>query len=338
MFAIKLNMTVYKPLKIDKLLAKEARKRYKTIVFPEAGFSDRIIEAAQIISKKKLAKVILIADESALAIRFKKLADVTIINPKTSELTQGLAQKLYEIRKEKGMTVEKANQLILDPFYFGTMLVKEGYADGMVAGAEVPTSQTLRPALEIIKTKTGLASSTMLFYGFHKKVATPFFVSDPGFVPNPTSEQLALIAGQTCQTLKQFFGEAMVPNVAFLSYSTKGSAQGEMVDKMSTAAKLFKDANPNINSDGELQLDAAIIPEVASKKCPDSPVGGRANVLIVPDLNVGNTLYKTMQYFGSLHAIGPIVQGLNKPINDLSRGCSVHDVVILTLITAIQCE
>ena len=325
-------------MNIEKILKIEAKKKYKTIVFPEAGFSDRIVEAAKIISKQKIAKVILIADESAFALRFKNFKDVTIINPKTSELTESLAEKLYEIRKEKGVDLEKAKKLILEPFYFAVMLVKEGYADGMVGGAEVPTSVTLRPALEIIKTKNKLASSCMLFFGKHKEIALPIILTDPGLNPNPTGEQLPLIAMQTVETMKQFFGNLIDPKIAFLSYSTNGSASGELVEKMQVASKLFKESNPQIKSDGEMQMDAALIKDVGQKKFPDSDVAGRANILVVPDLNVGNIVYKTIQYFGRLHAIGPIIQGLNKPVNDLSRGCTVHDVVILTMITAIQCE
>lgn len=325
-------------MNIEKILKIEAKKRYKTIVFPEAGFSDRIVEAAKIISKKKIAKVILIADESAFALRFKHFKDVTIINPKTSELTESLAEKLYEIRKEKGVDLEKAKKLILEPFYFAVMLVQEGYADGMVGGAEVPTSTTLKPALEIIKTKNKLASSCMLFFGKHKTISLPIIVADPGLNPNPTAEQLPVIANQTVQTMKQFFGDKIESKVAFLSYSTNGSASGELVEKMQIATKLFKENYPQIKADGEMQLDAAIVKSVANKKFAESEVAGHANVLVVPDLNVGNIIYKSIQYFGGLNAIGPIIQGLNKPVNDLSRGCSVKDVIILTMITAIQCE
>ena len=324
-------------MNIEKQLTKLAKMKNKTIVFPEAGFSDRIIEAVRYISAKKIAKVILIADESALALRFKKL-DVTIINPKTSELTESFGEKLFEIRKEKGLTLERAKSLILDPFYFATMLVYEGYADGMVAGAEVPTAKTLRPAFQIIKAKNNVASSSMFFYGKHKLVKLPNILSDPAVVPIPSSEVLAEIAKQTCDTFNQFFNGEIEPKVAFLSYSTKGSAEGELVDKVRNASQIFKEKYPTIMSSGEMQIDAALIPDVAKKKCPNCEVGGNANVLVVPNLDAGNIIYKTMQYFGSLHAIGPIMQGLNKPVNGLSRGCTVHDIIVLTMITAIQCE
>lgn len=324
-------------MNIEKQLKKQAKRKNKTIVFPEAGFSDRTIKAVRYISAKKIAKVILIADESALALRFKKL-DVTIINPKTSELTKSLQNKLYELRKEKGLTLEQAEKLILDPYYFGVMLVKEGFADGMVAGVEVPTAKTLRPALQIIKSKEKIASSSMFFYGKHKIVKMPIILSDPAVIPNPTSEILAETAKQTCDTLEKFFGKQVVPKVAFLSYSTLGSAEGELVDKVRKAREIFASKYPQILSAGEIQIDAALIPEIAKKKCPNCEIGGQANVLIVPSLEVGNIIYKTMQYFGSLHAIGPIVQGLNKPVNDLSRGCTVHDIIVLIMVTAIQCE
>lgn len=324
-------------MNIEKQLKILAKKKYKTIVFPEAGFSDRIIKAVKIISKKKLAKVLLIADESALALRFKKL-NVTIINPKTSELTKSLQERLYELRKDKGLTKEKAQQLIVDPFYFGAMLVKEGYADGMVSGAEVPTATTLRPSFQIIRSKKSIASSAMFFYGKHKRIKLPIILSDPAVVPNPTCEELVEIAKQTCETFETLYAGNVKSKVAFLSYSTKGSANGELVDKVRSASEMFKEKYPEIESCGEMQIDAALIPQVALKKCPDCSVGGNANVLIVPNLDAGNILYKTIQYFGSLNAIGPILQGLNKPVNDLSRGATVHDIVVLTMITAIQCE
>lgn len=314
---------------------KQARQKNKTIVFPEAGYSDRIIDAVEIIVKKQIAKVILIADESQMAIRFRKLKDVTILNPKTSHLSKDLAKKLYETRKEKGLTEEKASELILDPFYFSVMLLKEGYADGMVAGAEVATSTTLKPALEVIKTKDGIASSSMMFFGKHKTVKLPIILADPGLNPNPSSENLAKIAFQTTETFKMFFPE-IEPKVAFLSYSTKGSASGELVDKMVKATELFKQEHPEIKADGEMQLDSALIEKVGKKKAPLSPVVGQANVLLVPDLNVGNIVYKSIQYFGHLIAIGPIIQGLNKPVNDLSRGCTVEDIVLLTALTVLQ--
>lgn len=322
-------------MKVKKHLIKKAKSKDKTIVFPEAGYSDRIIKAVEIILKKEIAKVILIADESQMAIRFKKLKGVTVLNPKTSHLTKELAEKLFKLRKEKGLTQEKAKKLVLDPFYFSVMLLKEGYADGMVAGAEVPTAKTIKPALEIIKTKNSFASSAMMFFGKHKHIKLPIILSDPALNPNPSSEMLARIAFQTTETFKSFFPQ-IEPKVAFLSYSTNQSAKGELVEKVKKATKIFKKEYKEIKADGEMQLDTALLEKVGKKKFASSLVAGKANVLIVPDLNAGNIAYKSIQYFGNLMAIGPIVQGLNKPVNDLSRGCTINDIVLLTALTVLQ--
>ena len=324
-------------MNVEKLLLKKAKEKFKTIVYPEADFSPRIIEATKKIAKKKLANVILIGDESSLVLKYGKLGSMQVINPKTSELTQELAKTFYELRKAKGITLEEANEKMLDPFYFATMLVKVGYADGMVGGAEVSTAKNLKPALEIIKGKSGLVSSCFLFYGKNKFMKNkPFFLADAGLVENPTSEGLSEIASQTVKSAHDFIG--LKPKLAFLSYSTKGSAKGESIDKVRRAYELFKQNNPNIIADGEVQLDCALVPEVSARKAPNSELKGQANILIVPDINAGNIVYKAIQYFGGLNAIGPITQGFNKPINDLSRGCNVKDIIILTAITAIQCE
>lgn len=324
-------------MNVEKLLLKKAKEKFKTIVYPEADFSPRIIEATKKIAKKKIANVILIGDESSLVLKYGKLGSMQVINPKTSELTQELAKTFYELRKAKGITLEEANEKMLDPFYFATMLVKVGYADGMVGGAEVSTAKNLKPALEIIKGKSGLVSSCFLFYGKNKFMKNkPFFLADAGLVENPTSEGLSEIASQTVKSAHDFIG--LKPKLAFLSYSTKGSAKGESIDKVRRAYELFKEQNPQVPADGELQLDASLIPEVSNRKAPNSEIKGQANVLLVPDINAGNIVYKAIQYFGGLNAIGPITQGFNKPINDLSRGCNVKDIIVLTAITAIQCE
>lgn len=320
-----------------KRLYKKARELNKTIVFPEAGFSDRTIEAIKYIKGKKIAKPLLIGDESALILRDKALINFDIINPKTFPFTEQLAKALYQKRKEKGMTFEEAQNQILDPYYFATMLVEEGYADGMVAGAEATTADTIRPALQIIKTeKRGKKiSSSLLVYGKNKFLnGKAMLISDCGIIPNPTSEELVDIALNSVKTYEMLgLGNH---KVAFLSYSTKGSSEGESVEKMRTAYAKFKKSG--IKCDGELQLDAALVPSVATIKCPDSPLEGDANILIVPNLDVGNIVYKAMQYIGGLNAIGPIIQGLNKPVNDLSRGCSVDDIITLTAITVLQCK
>lgn len=324
-------------MRIDKYLINLARQKKKTIVFPEAAFSDRIMQAAKIINKKKIAKLILIGDESDLVLRYKKLEGFTIISPKTSDLTETFAEKLYEIRKEKGLTREQAKELIQNPFYFAVMLVHEGYADGMVGGAEVSTAENLRPALEIIKAKNGFASSSSFFIGKHKRIKLPIFIGDTGLTIKPDKEKVALIAENTVRTMKVLFPH-IEPRVAFISFSTKGSAKGEDVDKMREARQIFAEKNPTVINDGELQLDTALVPHISEFKAKGSPIEGKANILIVPDLNVGNTMYKAVQYFGNLIAIGPIIEGLNKPVNDLSRGCTVEDIVILTAVTVLQCE
>ncbi len=324
-------------MNVEKFLLKEAKKQKKTIVFPEADFSPRIIKATKIILRKKIANVILIGDESSLVLKYGNLKDVQIINPKTSDLTEKFADIFYELRKHKGITKELATEKMLDVFYFSTMLVKEGYADGMVGGAEVSTATNLRPSLEIIKGKDGLVSSCFLFFGKNKFTKNkPFFLSDAGLVEEPTSQELTKIARQTVNSAVNLID--ISPKVAFLSYSTKGSAQSDSITVVRQASENFIKENPDIVADGELQLDSAMVPSVCMRKAPNSIVKGQANVLIVPNISAGNIVYKAIQYFGRLNAIGPIIQGLNKPVNDLSRGCSVKDIVILTAITVIQCK
>ncbi len=327
-------------------LYKEAEKLQKTIVFPEAAFSARTLEAVKIITKKKIAKPILIGDESAIILADKAFKKYQIINPKTFEKTKELAKSLYQKRKEKGLTLEQAQELILDPYYFATMLVAEGYADGMVGGAEASTAKTIKPALQLIKgeKKGKPISSCFLIYGKNKFLdGKTMIVSDAGLLPNPNQDELAEIAYQSLQTYcKLAINKFQEPKIAFLSYSTKGSAKGEEIDKVSNACQKFKKEHSPVKvgvdykCDGELQFDAAMVKEVASHKCPDSEVQGDANILIYPNLETGNVNYKTMQYIGGLNAIGPILQGLKKPVNDLSRGCSVQDIVAVTAITALQ--
>ena len=320
-------------MNIEKLILNKAKSRVRTIVFPEADFSTRIIEASKIIIKKQIAKVILIGDESALTLKYGELLGAQIINPKTSDLTHEFAETFYKLRKDKGISKDEAEKTMLDPIYFATMLVHKGYADGMVGGAEVSTSQNLKPALQIIKGKNGLVSSCFMFYGKNKFTkGKPFFLSDAGLVENPTSEGLSEIASQTMLSASSLIG--LEPKIAFLSYSTKGSAKGESIDIVRRASEIFKMRNKNVIADGELQLDSAVVPSVCIRKAPNSEVKGEANILIVPDINAGNIVYKAIQYYGGLNAIGPITQGFNKPVNDLSRGCSV----MLTAITVLQCE
>jgi len=319
----------------EKKLFKQAKKLKKTIVFPEAGFSDRTLEAVKFLKKKKICNIILIGDDSALVILDKSLVNFTIINPKTSTLKDKFVKILLAKRKDKGLTKEEAEELVLDPYYFSTLMVEEGMADGMVSGAEASTAKTVRPALQIIgpAKKGESVSSCMLMYGDNKFLKDKtLLISDCGVIPNPDAKELAVIAEQTVETYNLL--GLNNPKLAFLSYSTKGSAKGELVEKVQEATKLFK--NKNVKFDGEIQFDAAMCKNVADIKAPNSPIQGDANILIFPDLNSGNICYKTMQYIGGLTAVGPILQGLKKPVNDLSRGCSVKDIEIVTAITCLQ--
>ena len=319
----------------NKELYKKAKALQKTIVFPEAGFSDRTLEAVKIIQKKGIAKPILIGDESALILRDKSLINFQIINPKTFQNREEMVNRLYEKRKAKGMTKEQAEELVLDPYYFATLLVDAGMADGMVAGAEASTANTVRPALQVIKAKQkgGIVSSCFIMFGKNKFLKDKCLIlSDCGVMIHPNENELYQIACQSVETYKSLgFND---PKVAFLSFSTKGSAEDASIDVVRKAYEMFK--KTNIPCDGELQFDAAMVENVAKHKAPESPLKGDANILIFPDLNSGNICYKAMQYMGGVNAIGPILQGLNKPVNDLSRGCTVEDIVTVTAVTALQ--
>lgn len=323
--------------KIDKLVDL-AKKKQKTIVFPEVSFSDRTVEAVKYLQKKKIVKVLLVGDASALILRDKIFEHFDIVNPVTFPNREKLVKTLYEKRKEKGLTLEEADELEKDPYYFATLLVECGYADGMVAGAEASTATTVRPALQIIKAKNKKdpVSSFFLMYGKNKFLKNEAVIlSDCGVLENPDADTLAVIASQSVKSAEQF---GLTPRVAFLSYSTKGSAKNANVDKVRQAYEKFKKKNKNVVCDGELQFDAAMVPRVAEHKCPDSPLKGDSNVLIFPNIEAGNICYKMMQYVGGLNAVGPILQGLKKPVNDLSRGCSVNDIIMASVITALQCE
>lgn len=321
-------------------LHKQAKKFCKSIVFPEASFSCRTLQAVKIIADKGIAKPILIGDESAIILADKKLAKFKIINPKTFAKTEALALSLYKKRKDKGMTLDEAKNLILDPYYFSTMLVEEGYADGMIGGAECATATNIKPALQIIKgVKNNPVSSCFLMLGgkfLDKKI---LLIGDCAVLQNPDSDQLALVAEQTLSTyLKLGLDRLQKPKIAFLSYSTKGSANADEVDKVKKACEKFKKRVKDLPVcvDGELQLDSALVQAVAKQKCPESEIAGDANILIFPNLESGNICVKAMQYFGQTKAVGPILQGLKKPVNDLSRGACVEDIVDLTAITVIQ--
>lgn len=323
--------------KIEKLI-EAAKKKQKTIVFPEASFSDRTIEAAKILQKKKIVKVLLVGDASALILRDKNFEKFDIVNPVTFPHREKLVKTLFEKRKEKGLTLEQADELEKDPYYFATLLVECGFADGMVAGAEASTATTIKPALQIIKAKNkkDSVSSCFLVYGKNKFLKDKALIlADCGVLENPDADTLAVVASQSAKTAKAF---GICPRVAFLSYSTKGSAKNENVDKVRMAFEKFSKKEKEIVCDGELQFDAAMVPSVAEHKAPNSPLKGDANVLVFPNIEAGNICYKAIQYVGGVNAIGPILQGLKKPVNDLSRGCSVNDIIVVSAITALQCE
>ncbi len=321
-----------------KSILAEAKKRDKVIVFPEAGFSDRIIKAAEFLNSKKIAKVVLLGDESALVLRYKNLKGMTIINPRTSDVGDELVKVLYQKRKSKGMTVEEAENLVSDPIVFGALLVETGFADCMVAGAETTSSKVIKTALQIVgvKNKGEIASSFILIQGKNKYMPKggELLLADVGLNINPTAEEIAIIASQTARSAESLF--EIAPKVALLSYSTNGSAGGESAEKMRDAAKILKAENHNFVVDGEMQLDSALIPNVCKLKYFNSNIQGDANVLIFPDLQSGNIAYKAIERFGNLRAVGPIIQGLNKPINDLSRGASVEDIIFTSALTILM--
>ena len=317
----------------EKIILKKAKELKKTIVFPE-GNSQRVIDAVKILRKKDIVDCVLIGCVDDLK---NKVNDVTIVDPNTSDIKEQLLQALYEKRKDKGMTLLEAKKTIKNPFYFATMMVECGYADGMIGGVENSTADCLRPALQIIKGKKGIKtiSSCVMFIGTSKlKIGenNVLFTADCALNINPTAEQLQDIVLATVDTAQKLSN--INPKVALLSYSTKGSADGEDVDKMRAVNTALKKSNFII--DGEYQLDAAIIPQVAKTKAPKGKLSGNANILIFPDLTSGNICYKAIERFGKLKAIGQIVQGLRKPVNDMSRGCSVQDIVVISAITAIQ--
>ncbi|MDK2857335.1 MAG: phosphate acetyltransferase [Verrucomicrobiota bacterium] len=310
-----------------------AKANPRTIVLPE-GADERVTTAANLIVEEKIANVIVLGDES---VADRVNSEVTVINPLTSDKLEGYALSFYELRKSKGITLDQARETVRQFTYFGMMMVQNGDADGLVSGAVHSTADTVRPALQIIKgaRKGGMVSA--LFFMVSNNV--PYIFSDSGLVENPDADQLAQIAVQSAQTAKQFNIPA---TVAMLSYSTKGSASSPLVDKVveatEKAKKLIADefADQGIELDGELQLDAAIVPSVAALKAPGSTVAGKARVLIFPDLNAGNIGYKLVQRLGGAEAYGPILQGLKKPVNDLSRGCIAADIVGVAAITVVQ--
>ena len=327
-------------MKFIEKIKEQARTEKKKIVLPET-MDERILDATKIIVEEDIAEVILLGNKESILKTHPTLTNVEIINPLTSELTKEFAQKLYELRKEKGMTLEEANRLLTEDFmYFACMLVKENMADGIVSGACHSTANTLRPALQIIKTKKDAKLVSTFFLmeipNCEYKENGIYVFADCGLVQSPTSEELASIAIDSAKSFESLTGEK--PYVAMLSHSTKGSAKHTDVDKVTTATKITQQSSSEICIDGELQLDAAIVPSVAKLKAKDSKVAGKANVLIFPDLDAGNIGYKLVQRFAHADAYGPVTQGMAAPVNDLSRGCSVTDIVGTVAITAVQAE
>ncbi len=323
---------------IDKIKAK-AKANVKRIVLPE-GEEIRNVQAAVKIVEQGLAKLTLLGDPEKVkeVAAGASLDGLTIVNPKTSDKCAEYANTLYELRKAKGMTPEQAAELVKDPMYYGVMMVKMGDADGLVSGAIHSTGDMLRPALQIIKSKPGIktVSSCFLMECPNKAYGEDgvMIFADCAVNIDPDAEQLASIALGAADSARALAG--IEPRVAMLSFSTKGSAKHDLVTKVQEATRIAKELDPNLMLDGELQLDAAIVESVGQLKAPDSPVAGKANVLVFPGLEAGNIGYKLVQRLAGAEAYGPILQGIAKPCNDLSRGCSVDDIVATVAITAAQ--
>ncbi len=318
-----------------------ARKLKKVIALPE-GSEPRTLKAAEKIKSEKLAEIILLGDADKIKKSAKvvgaDIEGITIAEPKSSAKFNEYANAFFELRKSKGITSEQAKEILHDEIYFATMMVKSGDAHGMVSGAIHSTGDLLRPALQVIKTAPGISivSSSFIMETQAKEFGEDgvLVFADCAINPNPNAEELASIAIATASTARSLCG--FEPRIAMLSFSTKGSGKHELVDKVVEATRLAREKAPELLIDGELQLDAAIVGKVASLKAPESKVAGRANVLIFPDLQSGNIGYKLIQRIAKANAIGPISQGFARPINDLSRGCSIDDIVNVVAITAVQ--
>ena len=322
---------------LSELWKEKAKQNFRTIVLPEAYFSKRVLDAGMLASTQKIAKIILLTDNDEF-ISSNNIVEneyLKVVNIKTHEIREMLSSALYEKRKEKGISKEDADALIQNSVYFGTMMVDLGLADGLVAGAEIATAETFKPAFQIIKGKTKDTKISSFFV--MTRDDETYILSDCGVNINPTAEEIVEIAKLSAESAR-VIGGLENPKVALLSYSTLGSAEGDDAVKMRTAKELLKTQNVDFVFDGEMQLDSAIVPSVAKLKAPNSPIQGDANVLIFPNLSAGNIGYKIMQRFGGFSAVGPIAQGMRKPINDVSRGASVQDIVEAIAITVLQCE
>lgn len=330
-------------MEIIERIVERAKGNRQRIVLPEAT-EERTLRAADKVLADGVADIILIGSPEEISRLAEEwglthIGKATIVNPLDSPKSEEYAALLAELRKNKGMTIEQARELVKNSLYYGCMIIKTGDADGQISGALSTTAETLRPALQIIKTKPGITcvSGAMLLitqqpqYGENGVLV----VGDVAVTPVPDADQLAQIAVCTADTARAVAGFDN-PRVAMLSFSTKGSAQHEVVDKVVEATRLAKERRPELEIDGELQADAALVPAIGEKKAPGSHIAGHANVLIYPNLEVGNISYKLVQRLGGATAIGPVLQGIAKPVNDLSRGCSVEDIYYLVAITACQ--
>ena len=323
---------------IDTLI-EQAKSDTKTIVLPE-GNDTRVLEAAQTVLKDGIANLIIIGDAEEIAASGYDVAGATIINPLFADDADEFAELLYELRKSKGMTLEEAQELVKDPIHYAVMMVKTGKADGLVGGASCATVKILSPSLRILKTAPGAPMVSSFFimnvpnceYGDNGT----FLFADCALCIQPTSEELAHIANQTGDWYKRLFKDE--PRIALLSHSSYRSAKNEDSDKVMKAMEIIKDIYPELIADGELQLDAAIVPEIGSSKAPGSQVAGNANVLIFPDLDAANIGYKLVQRLAHAEAYGPVLAGLAAPVNDLSRGCTAEDIVGVIAITAVQAQ
>lgn len=329
-------------MKLIEKIKENAKNVNRKIVLPEAE-EERTLKAADIILKEKFASLILLGNKAKIEKRAAELSLshihlAEIIDPVQHSEKSFYTEMLYEIRKKRGMTMEEAAKLVENPLYLATLLIKNGVADGEVAGALNATGDVLRPAFQIVKTLPGVSVVSGAFIMIFKDKQWGddgiMLFADCAAHPDPTDKELAEIAVVTAQTAQQIAN--IEPRVAMLSFSTKGSAKHEMVDKVVSATRIAKEMAPHLKIDGELQADAAIVPAIGASKAPNSEIAGKANVLVFPTLEVGNIAYKLVQRLAGAEAVGPIMQGMGAPINDLSRGCSVDDIVNLVAITACQ--
>jgi phosphate acetyltransferase len=314
-----------------------ASERKKTVVLPESH-DERVLRAAEILVKENIAKVVTIGNEEKIRNDANgynvDLNGVRIIDPSKSDLTSDFSNVFFNLRKHKGLTIEQARETMLKDLFFAAMMVREGHADGFVAGSVASTGDVLRAAIQCVGMPEGISIVSSFFLMMYPEITYSF--ADCAVVPDPDASQLADIAISTAVNHQKLTGE--VAYVAMLSFSTKGSAKHDLIDKVIEATNIIKEKRPDIKVDGELQFDAAIIDSIGKKKSPDSEVAGRANVLVFPDLNAGNIGYKIAQRLGGAEAVGPVVQGLKKPLFDLSRGCSVDDIVNTSAISCLMAE